>query len=1009
MKFSLVLSFLLSSFLAQEQQSRTGQIDSLKKKADSFLATSTIDSAIYYYEQASGIALQKEDWDRHIGASIPLLRIYTRFRNYGKADTLINNLQEIVTEHRTSISSLSLAKFYYGNCTYLNAHRKYLEALEYLNKAIPLLRYDDQQERNLITRLLINKGLIYEVFSDYKTSVEFYERAINIIMDAEDHENRFLPYLYYNLSVSFHLVNDYERSLEYLNKTRFTYEKRGLKDLDLLIGIYDLSGLNLTKLDRFDEAKVYHDKAIDTSIKLFGVDGYATVKSYLNMAVNLIDDKQYEQAVSFLNKHLPYFYEHKYLLARAYGNIGLAYRGIGKDQEVVKTFGKMIEVIEAYDYRRDFLPYKMIGDFYFSKNDLNKAIDYYQQELIRISEGFTDLNVFKNPSIDQITQQDKLSMFGLLKNKTEVLKKMAALDSQSLPGIRKSLLSTCELGIQLIKELRRQPISNPIKLRLAEANKFFFSEVMNEYLGESARSKSDSSVESMFHYSETYREGLLALRNAEASARKYLNLPGEVIEEEKQLKSAARYYQSSLKNVKSTEDSLENASRLFDARRSLEGLVKDLEKSYPKYYRLKYGSQVLPVKEVQNQLLRKDQALLEYFMGDHSVYILTITRTQVDARKINIDSTSFAQNIREAIEIAKEPGTNADVEKGLAAFEHTYGKLYHLLIEPVSEMIKDKDLVIIPDGLLTLLPFELLVASYGRQPINSYRDLPYLLKQHAISYGSSATALFQKFSTKNTQNLPGEVLAFAPAFNKKEVVLSEAAAGASRANLVPLDWAEAEVKGISQHFETDLLLSEDALESALKEKGKNYKIIHIASHGLIDDKTPDYSRIAFHLNQEDSVDDGYLHAFEIYNIELNADMVVLSACNTGYGKVIGGEGAINLARSFFYAGVKSIVMSLWAANDRSTFHVMDEFYSQLSKGNEKDKALSAAKLKYLEDCSERKAHPYYWASFVVNGDTRSLSTEKHAPPYIIILFSAFILFLLFYVSFRVRRMRKSLN
>lgn len=1004
MKFSILLSFLLSLILTPEQKNSVTQIDSLKKKADSFLAITAIDSAIYYYEKASSMALQKEDWDRHIGVSIPLLRIYTRFRNYGKADTLIDNLKEIVTEHRTSIKSLSLARFYYGNCTYLKTHEKYLEALEYLNKAIPLLRYDDQEERNLIIRLLLNKGLVYEVFSDYQASVEFYERAINIIMDVEDHENRFLPYLYYNLSVSFHLIDDYEKSLEYLDKTRFTYEKRGLKNLDLLIGIYDLFGLNLTKLDRFDEAKIYLDKAIDTSIKLFGVDGYATVKSYLNMAVNLIDDEQYEQAVSFLNEHLPYFYEHKYLLARAYGNIGLANRGIGKDQEVVKAFDKMVEVIKAYDYRRDFLPYKMIGDFYFSKNDLNKAIDYYQQELIRISDGFTDLNVFKNPSIEQITQQGKLSMLGLLKNKAEVLKKMAALDSQSLPVIRKSLLSTCHLGIQMIKTLRRQPISNSIKLRLAEANKFFFSEVMNEYLGKSVKSESDSLVESMFHYSETYREGLLALRNAEVSARKYLNLPGEVIEEEKQLKSAVRYYQSSLKNVKSTEDSLESASRLFDARRSLEVLVKDLEKSYPKYYRLKYGSQVVSVKEVQNQLLRKNQVLLEYFVDDHFIYILTITQTQVDARKIKIDSASFAQHIREAIEIAKEPGTNVDVEKGLVAFEHNYSKLYRLLIEPVSKTIKNKDLVIIPDGLLTLLPFELLVASSGKQPINSYRDLPYLLKKHAISYGSSATALFQKISTKNTQNLAGEVLAFAPAFN---VVLSETNAGVSKEKLVPLEWAEAEVNSLSQYFETDLLLSENALESALKEKGKNYKIIHIASHGLIDNKTPDYSKIAFHLNQEDCIDDGYLHAFEIYNIELNADMAVLSACNTGYGKVIGGEGAINLARSFFYAGVKSIVMSLWAANDRSTFHVMNEFYNQLSKGNEKDIALSMAKLKYLENCSERKAHPYYWASFVVNGDTRPFSPGKYATSYVIMLFSAFILFMLFYVNVRRKKNVKS--
>lgn len=196
-----------------------------------------------------------------------------------------------------------------------------------------------------------------------------------------------------------------------------------------------------------------------------------------------------------------------------------------------------------------------------------------------------------------------------------------------------------------------------------------------------------------------------------------------------------------------------------------------------------------------------------------------------------------------------------------------------------------------------------------------------------------------------------------------------------RNSLVNLNWAASEVETISDLFSGDAFVNSDATEEVFKEKVQNAGIVHLATHTLIDDENPLYSKMVF-SNDQTSVEDGFLNMYELYNMDLNADLVVLSACNTGYGKIVRGEGIMSMARGFIYAGCPSIVMSLWPVDDYSTSVLMKNFYNGLANGLDKDEALRQAKLEYIQNCDESKADPFYWAGFVEVGNTAPIAFKS---------------------------------
>lgn len=229
---------------------------------------------------------------------------------------------------------------------------------------------------------------------------------------------------------------------------------------------------------------------------------------------------------------------------------------------------------------------------------------------------------------------------------------------------------------------------------------------------------------------------------------------------------------------------------------------------------------------------------------------------------------------------------------------------------------------------------------------------------------------------KKNEQSADNLLALAPCYNsnnKDYQTLVDKLSKERGFELVSLPGIKKEVQNISKYITGKVLIDNDAKESTLKSEISKYNIIHIASHGIVDNDNPEKSCM---LLARDNKDDGFLYLDELLNLSSNAELAVLSACNTGYGKLLSGEGIISLARGFFYTGIPSVVMSLWNLNDESSSELMGNFYKYLKQGLSKDEALRKAKLDYLQSSDALTSNPYFWAGFVCIGNNNPVVLSK---------------------------------
>jgi CHAT domain-containing protein len=227
------------------------------------------------------------------------------------------------------------------------------------------------------------------------------------------------------------------------------------------------------------------------------------------------------------------------------------------------------------------------------------------------------------------------------------------------------------------------------------------------------------------------------------------------------------------------------------------------------------------------------------------------------------------------------------------------------------------------------------------------------------------------------------------------------------AELLPLPNAENEVSAIGRAVaDSRVHVGGRASEKAFKQEASEYRVLHLATHFLSDDIQPLYSKIVL-AQEDDSQEDGYLQTYEIFNTRLNADLVVLSACNTGLGKLSRGEGLVGISRAFLYAGVPSLVVSLWSVDDESTSILMESFYQHLSEGLNKKQALRQAKLDYLEAARRDKRDPFYWAPFILVGDWSPVAGLQDSGRGTAVWIIAVIALLLFVVLVTLSRRRES--
>ncbi|KPK87392.1 MAG: hypothetical protein AMS27_02550 [Bacteroides sp. SM23_62_1] len=839
-------------------------------------------------------------------------------------------------------------------------------ALNHYNEAEKIFQNIDSNYVH-IGSIYVNKAIIYRKLQDYQKAIDYYNHALRIFnkQDSIDYEK--LSIVYYNLGIIYEFIDDYEKAINHFQQSLlFDHNKTPIRQLNIYNGL----ALNYSKLNNQEIAKKFYEQSIIMGENRFGKNDYRLASYYINYGLFLIENtNQYEIGFNYYKKALG-------ILLDKYGENDLT----------------------------TLLCLNNIGEYYLTIGKIDSALYYIQKALIGAFPNSVILSKESNPNKEDLSFNPRA--LSTLKLKAKALNTNYSKD-YNLKSL-KLALETYLLVYVLIDEIRlkyENEVSNFI-ISEKEDDTFITGINISEMLYILTNDTNYKEIAFEINEKRIAFSLLTSIRKMEA--KEFGGIPAHLLKEENDLYRQMAAYEELIYEEKRLVHPDKNRlylweERLFKLSQEYERLINRFELEYPKYYQLKYDVKVKSIPEITNKINAKE-AVIEYSLSDSLIHYFVISHEEYNLYTVKIDSTFF-NNLEILTLDMSTPNFSSGVHASYRRYVDAAYALYRVLIEPCAGMIRDKSLIIIPDGILSYLPFEALLTHPVMNDEPDYRNLPYLVRDYDIGYAYSATLHFEV--QRSRERPSGSLLAFAPDYSNvfAQNIIDFSYLEAYRDQLVPIPGVKDEVRKISRLIRSDVYLDESATENNFKRHAADYDILHLAMHTIVDNENPMYSKLAFTQNI-DSVEDGFLNTYEIYNMKYNARMAVLSSCKTGYGRLQKGEGVMSLARGFMYAGCPSIVMTLWEVSDKSGALLMENFYRELKKGKTKTEALREAKLEFLRKADQLKANPYFWSTYVAIGDDHPLYPPRSGILWIIsvtILVVAAVITITWYL--RVRRMR----
>ena len=991
-------------------------------KAEELIQKARYDSSNYYFKKASVIYEtvgneynERIGWEKHVAC---INNIGNNFRRLGKYEQAMEYLHRAleIGFNKVGQNHIEIANIYYNIGIVEFYKSNYEAALKYSNEALASRIRSLGTNHPKIADSYNILGLIYEKKGDFDKALEYYNKSITIKIELLGENDLGVANTYQNIGVATHHKGDYFKSLEYFNKSLAIRSKLLESNHPQIADSYTLIALIHSEKGDLTKSLEYQNKALAIYLNKWGEDHPNVAYSYNNIGQIHFDQGEYDEALKYLSKSVELKIK---LFGAKHRSVASTYRNIGQVYFKKNDYDKAIEYYDKCLATQ--LPllgnkhiavantYQNIGEVYYQKNDFEKSLSFLQKAIIAALPDFNDANIYVNPPLMNMLLENDL--VETLVFKADAFKKLYSSISNDIKNIE-----MCLVTYQLTSEL----IDRIVSSYKAEASKLFWGEkVLNIYdkaiqtaLKLNEITQKNEYKEQAFLFAEKAKSSVLLASLRDSKAKKFAGIPDSVLEQERELRIDLAFYDTQIqKELEKNEDRDSLKLREFEAKyftlnTKYEKLITRIEADYPKYYDLKYQTQAASILELQHSL-DAQSALIEYFVGDSSIFIITVSNDNFNIHTIPKD-TAFnvlTESLNESIKQVESQ-----------AYLPMCHQLYNLLIKPVAPKIATKEkLVIIPHGILYKIPFEALIpelpASTDRLDL---AQVDYLISRYDISYHYSATLYLnslqqmREYATEN-QLADEEFIGFAPVFSdevKNGYILAdnsptiEVIRTASDLRSITLDgkwfnellYSKQEVEKILDLFKRRGAVgyfNTDASEENFKQNAKHYKYIHVATHGMINETNPPLSGIIF-SQPTDSVytEDGILYSGETYHLDLNADLVVLSSCESGIGKLVAGEGLMALTRGFLYAGASTLVVSLWKVSDVSTAQLMTEFYRHLKQGMSKAAALRAAKLSLLKHSLEMEgikfsfAHPFFWALFVLIGEPESHVTIGTMPSYL---------------------------
>ncbi|MCC5946582.1 MAG: CHAT domain-containing protein [Bernardetiaceae bacterium] len=996
-----------------------------------------LEQALDFYEKAIAYYEKEAQWEDFLAVRNTQSKLLARNRRYDKAQRIAEeNLQ--IAKERLSPNHPEAADAYNNLGIVAYYQSQYRKSADFYRLALELRENFYGSTHPEVASSRYNIGLIYRKEGAYDSAMHYFKQAEQTYEALKPEYKSNLAKVYNMIGLTAFNQNDYDESLRYYEKTLVLshqiYEKdnsniadaykniglvhREKREYALALDFYrqaadiyarELGDMHAKTADAyksigtifeltgdFDKALDFYQKALDGTLQAAGEQSEAVASLKNNLGLLYARHNQPQQSLEYL-KEAQLIYAHIFGLthpksALVMKNIALSYK-LSEDYKNAHSY--LQQAIYAYrqsqgERSTDIATcLKEIASLHLLEQDWAQALSFVQRAIQHNHSSFDADEPAQNPSTIGI--YDNKEMVSILLLKAEIYRTMYA-QQQDIEMLKNTLRIT-DIADTLILNMRRGQSDKEDKIRLnAAATKIYGGGIEDAY-ELFVQTKKKYYIEQAFIYSERNKASVLLESISDVQAQSVAGISPDMLAQEQQLKQEITALEQLLLQAPNADEEDAQRTVLFEAKRNYEQLIKRMELEYPDYYNLKHSVAPISIADLQ-AWLPAQTVIMSYFLSENNEKIFCF---RIERKKVSISVKQADEKLSQWIQGFRN-AVNYQVPQIL---NFTAFALYkELFSEPLPK--RCQRLIIIPDGLMSTIPFEALLTRPVFEDDENYANMPYLIKDYEVSYAYSATLLHQMQSRASAcQPQSYGLLAFAPVFDKKEqqededslspenqkdqyrrssfdrhaIAQSPKRTSVLRSNFTPIPATEDEVNALDSlfkaaQFQSRVLLRNHAKESSLKAIENTYCFLHFATHGFINEEEPSLSGLAF--SQHDEIDDGILYLGELFNLRLPARLVTLSACETGLGKVSSGEGVIGLTRALIFAGADNIVVSLWKVADASTSDLMIEFYSHiLNQKQSIDKqffatSLRAAKLKMIE--SGEYANPYYWSPFVLIGE-----------------------------------------
>jgi len=766
-----------------------------------------------------------------------------------------------------------------------------------------------------------NIGACFSNQLEFTNAIQYYTKALTIYQEVLPENHPFIMASYGDLANAYNLFGKREEAVQYGGLALSLMEKYQSKEGNREMGF----------------ANMYHARALLNAGKL------EEARRRIDIALNILETT-----------------DEQYLLGNAYTTSGSIHSALKDFEKADAHFKKALETYPDSVDRTLYLGFSLsaYGDFKRERKAYAEALALYDKSLYQLSIEVAEDGQMK--ALHDFQNVDVLVTALPGRGKTLLALYDTTKDQQYLHAALRNYTFLTGVYEKVIKENKSE------RSRLLQIPNLaaYYEQAVACALKLGELTNDPAYQQQAFTFAEQGKAIILWQYIHDSQARQFGNVPISTTQEERRLKEQLNFHDKKMDDLQAAGGFEKNDSTAialkeehFRLRAKYDSLVNKLETDYPSYYALKY-KKTEPDLPGLTKNLKPDEAILEYLAGEKNIYAFLITAAGLEV---------YAFKNEPDIAIVTEGIRNGIVKRDMGIFSVNAISFYEHFFEAIDESLqlkKVRSITVVPDGVISYVPLEALLRKNDSIPDD--RNANYLIRDYTFHYQYSA-GLIPTYATIARENSSGEYLGFAPEFAGVQ-------SSDERDELGPLAFNREEVDNINALLKGKSLVGQEATETNFKNLVADYSIIHLATHAVLDDQDADRSRL--HFSPGDSLEDGQLHAYELFSMNIPASLVTLSACNTGTGKLHKGEGVMSLSRAFAYAGCPSMVTSLWQAQDRSTSTLMKYFYEYLSEGKNKADALTLAKLRYLNESDKVKSLPYYWSGFILVGDDAPLKKSR---------------------------------